>query len=60
MQYYATLGASAKDEKTVYDSLIQAVKNSRKKGYHGDDDKDDGKSTVAVNPNLMDIQGEQS
>jgi hypothetical protein len=41
--------------------LIQAVKNSRQKGYHGDkDEKVDIKSTAAVNQNVMKLEGEQS
>jgi len=36
--YYALLGYGNKTDKDVYESIIRAVKNSRKKGYHADEE----------------------
>lgn len=37
-QYYKEIGLNISEEKDIYERLIQAVKNSRKKGYHGNED----------------------
>lgn len=34
-EYYKVLGVKIEDDSDVYNKLIQAVRNSRKKGYHG-------------------------
>lgn len=37
MDYYKNLGLEQKSQKECYQNVIQAFKNSRRKGYHGDD-----------------------
>lgn len=66
-QYYATLNIPIESEKQVYDALVQAVKNSRQKGYHGDCEDVETKSAKAGKSTMsgkegpeLELDGQQS